>query len=224
MDNELATIGERLAAILEAIENYIQATTNERNRNRDREDAPVNVTGKIVGTFGLPEAVEAKRSTDQERYHATQQKIAVGAWGAFIGTLIYVVVAQMTLNQIQMQTAQIYHQSEVDNADASLRAAQWLKQTMDSEAQIDTARNNASAARDNASATLAQARTSREALISVQRAYISFSGQAGFEKIIESGKVAKIRLILPWVNDGVTPTKANATGHINWRLFSPTGI
>lgn len=139
MDSELAIIGERLSAILEAIEKYIQGDTEERNRKRNRENIPVNVAGNIVGTIGLPETVEAKRSTDQERYHTTQQIIAVGAWGAFIGTLIYVVVAQMTLNQIKMQTAQIYHQSEVDNADASLKAAQWLKQSTLSFQQLELA-------------------------------------------------------------------------------------
>lgn len=60
--------------------------------------------------------------------------------------------------------------------------------------------------------------TTREALTSVQRAFISFSGTASANKTISANKVTELVFTLPWVNAGVTPTK-NAESQVNWRPF-----
>ena len=63
------------------------AQENEWNRQRERE----NVSTEVTGTFKLPEAVEAKRATNQEQYHTTHTVIAVAASAAFVAALAYAV-------------------------------------------------------------------------------------------------------------------------------------
>jgi hypothetical protein len=136
--DELASIVDRLSMIQQVFEHLVKAEEEERNRKRESEKIPLEVTG----TFRLPEAIETKRSTDQERYHTTQKVIAVAAWAAFVAALLYAVVAQRQLGEMRSQTEQIFRQYQTDNADASLRAVQWL-------AQFKTAQREAKAAEDN---------------------------------------------------------------------------
>jgi len=88
---EFTAIVRHLSSIKELVEHYIKAKEEEWNRQHEREKIPVQVTD----TFGLPEAIEAQRATNQERYHTTQKTIAVAAWAAFVAALTYAVIAQL---------------------------------------------------------------------------------------------------------------------------------
>jgi hypothetical protein len=76
--------------------------------------------------------------------------------------------------------------------------------------------------------TLAKASNmiTREALTSVQRAFVSFIGAISATKTVSGNKNTDLVLILPWQNLGVTPTK-NARSRVNWKTFPgdmPTGF
>lgn len=135
--NELASIVDRLSSIHQIFEHLVKAEEEERNRKQKTEKIPFEVTG----TFRLPEALETKRSTDQERYHATQKVIAVAAWAAFVAALAYAVIAQLQLREMRTQTEQVFHQSEVENADASYKAVQWLQQLKIAQQQVKAAQD-----------------------------------------------------------------------------------
>ncbi len=49
--------------------------------------------------------------------------------------------------------------------------------------------------------------TTREALTSVQRAFVFFIGTASATKTVVDGRVTELNFILPWENAGATPTK-----------------
>lgn len=57
--------------------------------------------------------------------------------------------------------------------------------------------------------------TTREALTSVQRAFIYFVGSSSITKTISMGKVSELIVGVPWQNGGVSPTK-NAVSGVNW--------
>jgi hypothetical protein len=61
--------------------------------------------------------------------------------------------------------------------------------------------------------------TTREALTSVQRAFVSFLGSAYISKTVVAGKTTELVFNLPWENSGVTPTK-NADSRVNWKVFT----
>lgn len=139
--HEFAVIRETIVKIGESFGNYIATNEAEHETERDQQK---NET-KVAGEIWFPEAVEAKRSTEQEAQHTTQKIIAVAAWAAFIAALAYAVIAQLTLNQIREQTAEVYHQAEVENANASGQNAQLFRQLNIAERQTKAAQNSADA-------------------------------------------------------------------------------
>jgi hypothetical protein len=81
-----------------------------------------------------------------------------------------------------------------------------------SEAQEVTAR----AARD-------ANKTTREALVSVQRAFIAQTGVMSYLPVIRDKKVTDLTLQLPWFNAGTTPIKKGRS-QINWHGFPGWGL
>ena len=64
--------------------------------------------------------------------------------------------------------------------------------------------------------------TTREALTSVQRAFIFFVGNASATKVVIDNRITDLNFTLPFNNAGVTPTK-NAESRVNWQSF-PDGL
>ena len=61
-------------------------------------------------------------------------------------------------------------------------------------------------------------RINREALVSVQRAFITFGGIVGASKVNERGRTSALQLNLPWENTGTTSTR-KAESQVNWETF-----
>jgi hypothetical protein len=66
-----------------------------------------------------------------------------------------------------------------------------------------------------ADAAISASRTTEEALTSVQRAFVSFSGVVTSTKTIVGNRTTELVLSLPWINEGSTPTR-NAISRVNW--------
>jgi len=64
--------------------------------------------------------------------------------------------------------------------------------------------------------------TTREALTSVQRAFVFFVGSTSATKTIVNNKTTELTLTFPHKNAGVTPTK-DAEARVNWKDF-PDGL
>lgn len=154
---ELAAIGERLLSVQQIFEQYVKAQAEQWSRQKQGEDIPTHV----AGTFRLPEAIEAQRTANQNRYHTTQKLIAVAAWAAFVAALLYAVVARLQLNEMRTQTAEIFRQYEVENADASHKAVQWLQ-------QLKIAQQQAQAAQDSVQAIKRQMRQDQRSWIKIE--------------------------------------------------------
>ena len=69
-----------------------------------------------------------------------------------------------------------------------------------------------------AKASKSAANTSKEALVSVQRAYLFFTGDFPATKTIEAGKTTSLRVNVTLDNSGTTPSR-HARSHFNWRVF-----
>lgn len=117
-------------------------------KERDRGDDSQHIPPEVRAEIHFPDAVETKRTADQERYHTTQKVITVAAWGAFIAALAYAVVAQMQLGKMTEQVEQLYRQAEVENAGASHRAAEVFRQLNIAQAQVKAAQDSLTAIRE----------------------------------------------------------------------------
>lgn len=180
----LDAIAQRISALQNVIENYIKSKEKEWYRKQERENVPTQVSG----IFRLPEAIETQRATDQERYHTTQKAIAVAAWAAFVAALCYAVVAQLQLREMHTQTAEIFRQSQTENADASVKAVQWL-------AQLKIAQLQVKAAQDSATAIQRQMRQDQRAWVNARQVGVQF----------DVGKPISIGLAVQ--NTGKTPAR-----------------
>lgn len=139
--NDLASIVTQLSSIQQIFEHLVKAEEEERNRKQETEKVPLEVTG----IFRLPEAIETKRSADQDKQHTTQKIIAVAAWAAFIAALAYAVIARLQLNEMQEQTREIYRQADIENQDAGVKAQQWLSEFRVAQQQAQAAEASANA-------------------------------------------------------------------------------
>ena len=73
-----------------------------------------------------------------------------------------------------------------------------------------------------ANAAIGANKVTREALVSVQRAFVSFSGTLSATKIVKHDKTTDLMLNLPWTNLGTTPTRKSKS-RVNWQTF-PQGM
>jgi hypothetical protein len=117
--DRLTAISERLGKIESRLEELVHSINQASQRNEQQKDQPIAVNAVVR----QPEGIERQNAESQHKAQTTQYAIAVAAWFAFVAALAYAVIAQLTLGQIREQTAQIYHQSEVENADSSYKAA-----------------------------------------------------------------------------------------------------
>jgi hypothetical protein len=182
--HELTVIRETLGQIEESFGNYTAANKAANEADRDKQEHETKVAGEIW----FPEAIERKRGAQEGKQHTTQKVIAVAAWFAFIAALAYAVIAQLTLNQIADQTTQIYHQSDVENANASFQAAQAFRQLQAQQAQ-------AQAARESVAAVTKQMREDQRAWLTISMGQITLG----------EGKAMSVPLTV--ANIGKTPAK-----------------
>lgn len=156
MDKRQDTISERLTDIKAVLDKLVQAINKSEDRQNQQSNEPVQVNTVIR----QPEAIERKNTTDEHKAQRIQIAIAIAAWAAFAAALSYAVIAQLTLNDIHQQTAEVYRQAEVENANASGQNAQLFR-------QLNIARQQATAAERNIQAIQDQTKQYQRAWISV---------------------------------------------------------
>lgn len=168
----------------------------EENK-RDSQTKDEQMRSEVRAEIHFPESIEIKRTADQEGQHTTQKAIAVAAWAAFIAALCYAVIAQLQLGQMKEQTAQIYHQSEVENAGASWKAVESYQ-------QIKNARQQVVAAQASADAISRQMRIDQRPWIKVELA-----GEPMGSERVAYGVVVGGPLMFPikLTNTGKTPAR-----------------
>jgi hypothetical protein len=158
------------------LEHHMKPEENKRDSQNEDEQIRPEVRAEIH----FPESIEIKRAADQESQHTTQKVIAVAAWFAFIAALCYAVIAQRQLGQMQEQTAQIYRQSEVENANASAKAFEMFRQLNISKEQATAARdaviqatiesaNNSKRVEQQLKIAGQQAKAAQDSAIAIQR-------------------------------------------------------
>lgn len=161
-EEHLASIIERLRNIEDGLKQCAQAIDKASDRNKQQNQEPVAVNAVIRQS----EAVEREQTTRQDDAQRTQNIIAVAACFAFVAALAYAVIAQLTLGQIREQTAQIYRQSDVENAGASHKAAEDF-------AQLKVLQEQAGAAQASAVAIQNQLRQQERTFRIEERPYVS---------------------------------------------------
>jgi hypothetical protein len=147
-------IAEGFADIKAVLEQLVQSINKSEDRQRQQRNEPVQVNAIVR----QPETIEGENAANQHKAQRTQNAIAVAAWAAFVAALAYAVIAQLTLNEIHQQTAEVYTQAEVENANASGQNAQLFR-------QLNIAQQQAKAAQDSANATSAQMRQDQRAWV-----------------------------------------------------------
>jgi hypothetical protein len=141
VDNELAAIAERLKAIEKTLSEYIAAVHSEEERDRELKRAPQLVRAEIIPN----EASKREAQTEADRQHGVQNSIRRAAWAAFVAACLYAGLAAIQLNEMHTQTAQVFGQSEVENANASRRVAEVFQQLKIAQQQADAASSTAAA-------------------------------------------------------------------------------
>jgi hypothetical protein len=157
MDPKEPLIADRLVDIERQVKELVQAINKAADSQKQQDSQPVAVNAVVR----QPEAVERQNATNQQNAQRTQNVIAVGAWAAFAAALAYAVVAQLQLGQLSQQTAQVYHQSEVENADASYQAAKWFQ-------ELRIAQDQAKAARDQVSVVTREMQEDQRAWLTIK--------------------------------------------------------
>lgn len=141
VDNELATIGERLKAIEKALSDYVGAIRSAQERQEGQEIGPRRVRAEIT----FDEASKRDNKTEADRQNTTQQAIRRAALYAFGAAVLYAGLAAIQLNEIHTQTAQVFHQAEVENANASAEFGQNFRQLKTAQQQVTAAQDSVKA-------------------------------------------------------------------------------
>jgi hypothetical protein len=123
----------------------MEAEDHTQNRHPEDEQMRPEVRAEIH----FPESVETRRSANQDRQDTLQKLIAGAAWAAFFAAVAYAWLAQRQLGEMKEQTAQIYHQSEVENSDASWKAVESFRQLNIAQTQAKAAQDSVDAIKRN---------------------------------------------------------------------------
>ncbi len=182
----LREIRDGLGRIERVLEQYVKAVNDAQNRHEEKQHQPIEVSAVIRNA----DAIEREHTANQKRSQRTQDAIAVAAWTAFVAALAYAVIAQLQLGELRKQTAQLYRQAEVENADASYKAVETFR-------QLTIAQQQAQAARDGVSAINRQMQLDQRAWVGVQ----AMSGRADSQS--DGNFRLQVEIILK--NTGKTP-------------------
>lgn len=109
--NALATIAERLDAIIEMLRNCMDAISSAEKRDAEKKDGPTEIRGEIW----LPENIEKDRANEQHRQHTTQRWIAKGTWAATIAAIVYAGIAAYQTHLLHAANEQAKIQWEAEH-------------------------------------------------------------------------------------------------------------
>jgi len=157
MDNELAAIGERLKAIEEVLTEHIGAIRSAQERHEKLEASPKIVRAEIA----FDDASKRENKAEADRQHSTQHSISRTAWYAFVAAFLLASASYLQLNEMRTQTAQVFRQSEIENASASRRTAEVFE-------QLRIAQEQAKAAQDSVKAIQRQTQGAERAWITIE--------------------------------------------------------
>jgi heme exporter protein D len=200
-------IGNRLLAelrLLRASAEQLNSTVHDaaEAQNQKQEQEPPILRAELQ----VPETIERQRSERDDRHYRVQVWLAVATTLAFVAAAVYAGIAVFQWYAIlegNSLTDQAMRNARRANARAFdvARTANGISQRANAETKkIGDAANQ----------------ISRDALISVQRALVAFAGQGSYTKLPIGKKTESLRLTLPWMNSGSTPTR-KGNSQINWQ-------
>jgi hypothetical protein len=155
--DDLTAIVERLKAIEKILSEYVATIYSAEKRDRELEGCPQLVRAEI--TFDDTSKREAQG--EAARQYGTQSSISRATWAAFAAAFLYAGLAAIQLNEMHTQTAQVFSQSDVENANASRRTVEVFQ-------QLEIAQQQAGAAQKSVEAIQKQMRVDQQARISVE--------------------------------------------------------
>jgi len=194
--NGLAAIVDRLEAIEKILKEYSTAISAKKERDGDN---PQRVRAEIT----FDDTSKSETQTEANRQHSTQEKIARYAFYAFAAAIFYAGIAALQLFESRTQTNEVFHQSEVENGEASKEASRWLQ-------QFRVVQQQSKAAQDSVTALQAQTRQDERPYVLVADLKPSF------------GPNIKIRADIFFANYGKSPAlKVRGRGTI---FFGPDAM
>jgi gas vesicle protein len=191
----------------ETLQQQIDAIRDSAEATRENKQSPMPSPLPVHAELQLPEADRTEQRTQHQRSHGLQIWLTVGTWLAFIAAAIYAGFAYYQLRE--MRQTNVLTKQALDNSNQS------LTQTLNKmQGQIDQMSRLADNAKTQADRTRDIAQTSKDALISVQRAFVLPSSQVD-PMVIENNGTQSVRFTFHWENSGVTP--ARGTMHVSYR-------
>ena len=185
--DSLAAIVKRLEAIEKILADYSAAI---RSQKESESHNPQSIRAEIT----FDDASKRETHAEAQAQNRTQEKIGRYAFYAFLAALFYAGISALQLYEMRIQTAQVFTQSETENADASYKAAQWL-------AQLKIAQQQVKAAQDSAAAISTQMRED-------QRAWIHPTfGKWDYLRNNVTNEVAMVSIPITITNTGKTPAR-----------------
>lgn len=166
LHNDLAAIVERLEAIEKILAEYIDTVRAAEERERELQERQRLVRAEIT----FDDASKRETQAEANRQHATQRAIARYALWAFCAALFYAGVSAIQLQEMRVQTGQIFHQADVENANTSGQAAQLFR-------QLNIAQQQARATQEVARVALESLEVSQRAFLVIEFDKIDFSNK-----------------------------------------------
>ncbi len=151
----LAAIVQRLEAIEKVFANYSAAI-------RAKEEGDRENIQRLRAEITFDDASKQEGQTEADRQNRTQEKIGRYAFYAFLAAIIYAGISALQLYEMRIQTAQVFHQSEVENANASGENAQLFRQLNILERQTEATHESAMASGDQSRSLIQQLALQRE--------------------------------------------------------------
>jgi hypothetical protein len=180
------------------------------NNQQDANDDSVRFEGRIFHLDPVSKIYTTESSTkDQNRTEENYRVSPVLPLGVFIKRdwFAFIVNLIISIGTFIIIATYTYY-----------AGGQWTEMRKAANASVDASRTAACALVENREQFQKSFSLNREALTSVQRAYVSFRGTIGSDRIVEHGRTVKLKLSVPWDNNGSTRTKY-AEGMINWHTF-----
>jgi len=115
-----------LKAIEDILAEYIDAI-----RAADERRKELDASQKLIRTeISFDETSKREAKAETNRQHGIQTSIRWAAWAAFAAAFLYAGFALIQVEIMQTQTAQIFRQAEIENANASSEFAQSFRQLL----------------------------------------------------------------------------------------------
>jgi hypothetical protein len=193
-----------------------QRSTNPENHKPAQSEASQAEVSAPIGEQHTQTASQYCHSTCNKNYsEPALEKIRAGesllAWVGVGGIIVNIVIACIYFGQL----TQMRHATEAATQSAAMAAWGLVQSEESAYFTLQQMEAQSKAQQDAADASERAAKTARQALTSVQRAFIAFSGSGNEKKVIKDGKTTDLTLSLPWINGGDTQTRG-AVSQINF--------